>query len=103
MKGLDPGHYVFQLIIKGKLDPAEYFLQTLEVLRVAVKTVEDSLPDLDFSTHGDMFFIKQDDQQSVDVSLDLTIAESMLYSVLDLCVEVTFLIPWIFSNNTSRS
>jgi hypothetical protein len=59
------------------------------VLRVAVLTIEDALPELDFSSPGDLFFIKQDDIISVDVALGLMISESMLYDVLDLCVKVS--------------
>lgn len=56
---------------------------------MAVLTIADILPALEFATSHDLFFIKQDDASSVDVALDLSIAGFELFDMLDLCVEVS--------------
>lgn len=89
LQGLNPGHYIFQFIVKKNSDPIEYYFNTLEVLRVAIKTVEEALPELDYSTPGELFFIQPEGVENVDVMLDLAIAESELYDVLNLCVVVS--------------
>ena len=86
--GLDPGHYIFQFIIKKNTSPAKYYFDTLQVLRVSIRTVEESLPSLDFAVPGDLFFIKPEEEDTMGVSLDLNIEGSVLFDILDLCMEV---------------
>ena len=90
LTGLKPGFYTFQFILKQEeLGQVKYVFESMEAVRVAVITIDDAVPEFDFSQAGELFYINNnEDNVPMDISLELQIASSMLFEYLNLCVEV---------------